>query len=295
MNTFYLVGPTGSGKSSIALSLADLVGGEIVNADAFQLYSGLSVLTARPSTEDEERVPHHLYGVLNPNEVCHAGRYLEMAEVSLEEIHARGKTAIVVGGSGLYVKALTHGLNDMPETDPEIRESLDRLSLEELHAKLVELDPVSSAAIEPNNRRYVQRAIEISLSSGLPASELRKAWESDSQDLRGVTIAREREILYRRIDERTIEMFAAGAVEEVASIPHFSETAEKAIGVNQIRSLLQGETDKEACIAEIQKASRRYAKRQLTWFRREKWLFEWNVDSFNRSHDVALRIQKEFF
>lgn len=295
MEPFYLVGPTGSGKSRIALRLAELIDGEIINADAFQLYSELAIVTARPDESEEKQVPHHLYGVLAPDELCHAGKYLKLAQPVIRSVQNRGKIPILVGGSGLYIKALTHGLNDMPETDPEIRARLDHLSLEELRSELDKVDPESAKVIEPNNRRYLQRALEVSLASGTPASKLRKAWENDDPRLSGALLVRGREELYERINQRTIEMFRDGAVDEIAAIAGFSVTASKAIGVTQIQRLLQGELNETECVTEIQLASRRYAKRQMTWFRREKWLSEVTIEADDQPDAVALLIKKEFF
>lgn len=287
---FYIAGPTGCGKSAVAVALAERIDGEIVNADAFQIYRELRILTARPDETDEARVPHHLYGALSTSETCGAARYAEIAEPVIAEISARGKTPIVVGGSGLYLKALTHGLNEAPAADPEIRAELDRLSLEQLVERLRGLDPASAERIDSQNRRYVQRAVEISLATGRPASEAREAWQADEPSLRGVLLNRAREELYDRINARTVAMLDHGAVEEVAAVGTWSETSEKAIGVREIRALLAGELSREICVEQIQQSTRRYAKRQLTWFRREKWLAEILIDANSDPETVAKSI-----
>ncbi|MEM7011533.1 MAG: tRNA (adenosine(37)-N6)-dimethylallyltransferase MiaA [Verrucomicrobiota bacterium] len=274
----YIAGPTGCGKSAVAVRLAEKIGGEIVNADAFQIYGELRIITARPSREDEERVPHHLYGAFSCMESCDASRYAEHAEPIVAEIAARGQTPIIVGGSGLYIKALTHGLQDAPPADPEIRAELNALSLQQLQDRLRELDPASADRIDPQNRRYVQRATEICLITGRPASEAREAWENDDPTLRGIVLTRPREELYERINQRVDLMIDEGAIEEVAAVETWSETAIKAIGVREIQQLLNGEIDKAECVAQIQQASRRFAKRQLTWFNREKWLTPMSAD-----------------
>ncbi len=270
--TLYVAGPTGSGKSAFALQLAEALDGEIVNADAFQVYREIPILTAQPEADALAAVPHHLYGILGVAENCDAGRYLGQAKPVLEDIISRGKTAIVVGGSGLYIKALTHGLQDAPPASAELRQELDVLSTEALVSRLNEQDPEAAAAIDPRNRRYVQRALEIVLTTGRSWIESRQAWKEDVPHLQGILFLRDRQDLYARIDARVHSMFARGAVEEVRSVVSWSENAPKAIGVREIQALLRGEMEREPCIAAIQQASRRYAKRQMTWFRRENWL-----------------------
>ncbi len=293
MTPFYLVGPTGSGKSDVAVALAERIKGEIVNADAFQLYAGLRILTARPSQEDVNRTPHHLYGVISPTEFCHAGRYQALARRAIDQILSRGKTPIVVGGSGLYIKTLTHGLSDAPAVDPLIRKELEAGDELELLGRLEALDPESASTIDPRNRRYLQRALEICLSTGKPASEARNAWKTDPPGLRGAYLNRPRESLYARIDARVHRMIESGAIEEVAAIPDFSTTALKAIGVREIQDHLAGKADLPSTIAQIQQASRRYSKRQMTWFRREKWLTELKVAESEDPKGIAQRIIRD--
>ncbi len=266
----YIGGPTGAGKSAVALALAERCGGEIINADAFQLYRGMEVLSASPTAADRARAPHHLYGALAPTEDCNAGRYAELARPLIAGVAARGELPIVVGGSGLYLKSLTHGLADLPPADAELRSELGSLDLGELVAMLRELDPAGAESVPLQNRRYVTRAVEICLLTGRPGSELRR-WPDPPEDLRAALITRPREQLYARIDARAEAMLEAGLVEEVAALPaDLSATAAKAIGIREARALLAGEIDRADCIAAIARNSRRYAKRQLTWFRRER-------------------------
>ncbi len=269
---FYVVGPTGSGKSDFAEALARVTEGEIVNADAYQIYRGLPILTACPSLPAREEIPHHLYEVLPPDQPCDAGRYLDLALPILSGIAARGKLPIVTGGSGLYIKALTHGLNEAPASDPALRRQLDQLSRGELAQLLGRFDPASAASIEPRNRRYIQRAVEISLLVGKPASSLRQAWTADPPELRGVCLVRPREELHERIRRRTLAMLRLGAIDEVRSVTSWSATSAKAIGVAEIQRLLADEISESECVEAMAMATRRYAKRQMTWFRREKWL-----------------------
>ena len=272
----YVCGATASGKSALAIGMARELDGEIVNADAFQLYRGLEVLTAAPSAAERASVPHHLYGVLEPTETMDAGKYLRMAQPVIEEIRSRGKTPVVVGGSGLYLKFLTHGPAPLPHGDPVLRAEMQTRPLEDLVAQLRELDPVEAARTNLQNRRYVERALEICLLTGRRASDLRDQWEEKTREvatgLRGILIRRSREDLHARIAVRTRAMLDGGAIDEVAALTKVSATCEKAIGFREILSFLTGETDRATCEELINAATRQYAKRQETWFRRESWL-----------------------
>lgn len=272
----YLCGPTASGKSSLAIALAEELGGEIVNADAFQLYRGLETLTAAPTFEEQAIVPHHLYGVLGPYETCDAMRYRELALPVIEEIVSRHVVPIVTGGSGLYLKFLTHGPSPLPTGDRRYRETLTPLSLDQLAARLQELDPVEASQTDLQNRRYLVRAIEICELSGQRCSELRDRWESITQDvsagLRGLFIQRERPDLHHRINLRTTQMLEKGAIDEVRELAGPSSTFEKAIGFRQITNFIDEQIALPECTERIRAATRQYAKRQETWFRRESWL-----------------------
>jgi tRNA dimethylallyltransferase len=272
----YVCGATASGKTAYALLLAQETGGEIVNGDAFQLFHGIETLSAAPSPAERAAAPHHLFGVLAPGDRCDAGRYVKMASEVIAEIRSRGKTPIVVGGSGLYLKFLTHGPSPLPQGDGKLRSEMDARPLEELFAELEKLDPAEAARVDRYNPRYVSRALEICLLSGKKVSEMRDSWEEKTRaveaTLRGIWLIRGREDLHRRIALRTEKMLAEGAVEEVAVLDGVPGNWEKAIGVKEIRRLLSGEIDRTDCAELITAATRQYAKRQETWFRREKWL-----------------------
>jgi tRNA dimethylallyltransferase len=292
-STIFLAGPTASGKSALALELASQVDGEIVNADAFQLYAGLDVLTAKPSAADFPRVPHHLYGVLPLTEACDAQRYHDLAKPVLEEIASRGKTPLVVGGSGLYLKALTHGLAPLPQGDAAMREKLRLMPLEQKVAELLTLDPAAATTVNLRNPRYVERALEICLLTGKPQSELRQSFQNATPDIRGLVLNWEREALCRRIEARTRQMLASGAIEEVAALGEVSLTACKAIGIREIRDHLTGKLTREQTIEAISIATRQYAKRQATWFRRETCYQTICLDSSSTAQsalDTALRL-----
>ncbi|MGL4398291.1 MAG: tRNA (adenosine(37)-N6)-dimethylallyltransferase MiaA [Luteolibacter sp.] len=273
---FYICGPTASGKSVLALEMAHQLDGEIVNADAFQLYRGLEIVSAAPSTAELTQAPHHLYGVLDPTESADAQRYVNLAKPVIAEIQSRGKTPIITGGSGLYLKFLTHGAAPLPTADAALRSEMDALPLGDLALRLQQLDPVEAARTALQNRRFVSRALEICILSGEKASDLRDQWESKTKEissqLRGIVIQRTRPDLHARIARRTRAMLDGAALEEVASLTEVSTNCEKAIGFREIRALLAGEMDRKTCEELINAATRQYAKRQETWFRREKWL-----------------------
>jgi tRNA dimethylallyltransferase len=256
--------------------MARRLDGEIVNADAFQLYRGIDILTATPPPEERAIVPHHLYGVLDPAEKTDAGSYMRMAGPVIAEIQRRGKTPVIAGGSGLYLKFLSHGPAPLPAGDVKLRSELDARPLEDLVAELRALDPVEAARTALQNRRFVSRALEICLLTGKKASDLRDQWESRTREisagLRGILIQRTRSDLHARIAARTLAMLDGGAIAEVAALGDVSSNCEKAIGFREIRALIAGEIDRAACGDLINAATRQYAKRQETWFRRETWL-----------------------
>jgi tRNA dimethylallyltransferase len=270
---FFIVGPTATGKSEIAAEIAQQLNAEIVSADAFQIYRGLDRLTAKPEKVTLAKAPHHLLSAVSLSEEMNAEKFRAAAVEAIRDIHARGRPAIVAGGSGLYVKALTHGLSRLPGADPNLRAQLSGFSLDELCKQLIELDPEAAAQVDMKNRRRVSRALEICLLTGRPASEQRaQAAAADAvrgqprSATAGLFVFRDRAELYERIDRRVEKMFADGVVEEVRAWREIGSTAEKALGLREIRALLAGEISEAECIAKIQQATRRYAKRQLTWF-----------------------------
>ncbi len=264
---FFIVGPTATGKSEVAADVARELDAEIVSADAFQIYRGLDLLTAKPDPATLARVPHNLVGALSILEELNAEKFRTLALQAISEIHSRGKIAIIVGGSGLYVKALTHGLSVVPSADPDLRAQLNGLSLDDLQKKLRGLDP--KTAIDLKNRRRLVRAIEICLITGNPASKQRHWIAGETPAATGIFVFRDRDDLYQRINRRVEEMFGAGVIEEVNATGATSETASKMIGLREVRALLDGKMSTLHCIPAIQQATRRYAKRQLTWFRRQ--------------------------
>ena len=285
----YICGPTASGKTALAIELAQCLGGEIVNADAYQLYRGLEIISAAPSKDERAQAPHHLYGVLDASESCDAMKFRDMAMPVIEEIQSRGKVAIVTGGSGMYQKFLTHGPSPVPSGDETLRNELEKETDEALVARLEELDPEGAAATNLKNRRYVIRALEICIMSGRKMSEVKSDWkhasESMEKSLRGIYLLWDREQLRQRINRRADMMLDAGAIDEVAALTNPSATCEKAIGVAQIRAHLAGELTRDECAERIAAATRQYAKRQRTWFGKETWLTSCTIDE---TTDTAL-------
>jgi len=273
---FFIVGPTATGKSEIAAEVARSCGGEVVSADAFQIYAGLDLLTAKPDPQLLDRVPHHLIGAVPLTEEMNAEQFRKRALAAIERIHLQSKPAFVAGGSGMYVKALTHGLSPLPEANSELRERLNQYSEAELSVRLRQLDPETAGTIDTRNKRRLVRAVEICLCTGRPASEQRRR-TAPSQEAAGVFLFRDRAELHERIDSRVEKMFADGVIEEVAAAGEVSATAAETLGLNKIREMLAGQISERECIAAIQQATRRYAKRQLTWFRRQTNLEPLNI------------------
>ena len=297
---FFIVGPTATGKSEIAADVAREVGAEIVSADAFQIYRGLDLLTAKPESPTLAKAPHQLIGTVPVTEEMNAEKFRRVASRAIDEINSRGRLAIVVGGNGLYVKALTHGFDPLPESDPKLREKLNAMSLDGLRSQLVELDPETARKIDLKNRRRVMRALEICLLTGKPASHVvggvTDSGPGSSISATGVFVFRDREELYERINQRVEMMFERGVIEEVRAAGTTSATASQMIGLREIRELLAGKKLLSQCVEEIQQATRRYAKRQLTWFRRQTNFVPLNLSFLTHKEAakwISLRILSE--
>ena len=313
---FFIVGPTATGKSELAADVACEMGAEIVSADAFQLYRGLDLLSAKPDRSTLAKAPHHLIGAVPLTEEMNAEKYRRAATCAIEDINSRGKLAIIAGGSGLYIKALIHGLSPLPESDPKLREKLNAMSLDELRSQLAELDPETARKIDLKNRRRLVRVLEICLLTGKPASvqrqrsseaaSLREAQtggvnEIPTNDLHseaatGVFVFRDREELYDRINQRVKAIFERGVVEEVRAAGTTSATASQMIGLCKIHELFAGKKSLPQCVAEIQQATRRYGKRQLTWFRRQTNFLPLNLSFLTHNEAVkwiSLRMLSE--
>ena len=274
-----VAGPTASGKSALALRLAEAGGGEIVNADSMQIYADLRVLTARPTAEEEARARHHLYGVADAAEGWSVGRWLRATLATLEAIRGRGREAIVVGGTGLYFKALTEGLADMPLVAEAARDAagaaFDRLGEAAFRAELATGDPESAERIAPGDRQRLVRARAVLEATGRPLGAWKAGTSPPLQDgaWRAMVLEPPRAALYARIDARVLTMLDHGALEEAAALDARALPADKpamkATGVREFASLARGELTRDEAVERVQRETRRYAKRQLTWFRNQ--------------------------
>jgi tRNA dimethylallyltransferase len=268
LQTVFIAGPTAVGKSEFAVALAERLNGEIIGADAFQIYSGLDLLTAKPGQDLLRRIPHHLIGEIPLHESCDVARYREAAAPRIAEIRTRGRIPIICGGTGLYMRALTHGLAELPPADPDLRHALECRPLEDILHQLESLDPAAAAQIDRRNPRRVVRALEVCLLSGRPFSSFRMQ-HSAILPFRGIFLQRQREDLLARIDLRTDAMFASGVIDEVRAVREISATAAQVIGWDEIQSLLSGKISEQQCRTQIAIKTRQYAKRQATWFRKQ--------------------------
>ncbi len=272
MSALLIFGPTASGKSALALALARRLGGEIVNADSMQVYRDLRVLTARPDDADLSAAPHHLYGVVDAAERYSTGRWLKDVAAAVAEIAARGSAPILVGGTGLYFKALTEGLAAAPAIDPNVRAALARALADEgvaaMHARLAARHPVSAARIRPSDSARVMRALELA-ESGVDPALLETRAQPLLRSWRGLALAPDRAALYARIERRFAAMLAGGALEEARAL--FDRAldpalpAMKAHGMPHFSAYFRGEISLEAVEARAARDTRRYAKRQFTW------------------------------
>ena len=275
-----VTGPTASGKSQAALELAERFGGEIVNADSMQVYRLLDVGTAKPSAAERSRVPHHLFDVVDPDVQYDAGRYAREAAQAVEAIHARGRPAFVVGGSGLYIKALLEGLSVGVGRDPELRAALeaefDRAreagDPERLHRRLAEIDPTTARALHPNDRVRIVRALELHASTGVAPSVIQRGPRS-ARPWRVLQLALDpgREALALRIDRRCEAMVAGGLLQEVRHLRDLGYGPElpsmRAIGYRHMQPVIDGLDTLVNVLEELKRDTRRFARRQRTWLR----------------------------
>jgi len=287
-----ILGPTAVGKSALAIQLAREFRGEIISADSRTVYRGMNIGTAKPTPDEQALAPHHLIDVVQPNETFTLADYQHRAYTTIAEIHARGNIPFLVGGTGLYVRAVLEGLS-IPRVAPNLarREELEKLDAEFLYARLQTLDPLAASRIEPRNKRRVIRAIEVCESSGQPISELQKLNAPNYRVLRiGLTMPRVQ--LYERINARVDAMITAGLVDEVRGLIERGYAPDlpsmSGLGYRQIVDYLQGKTSLEEAVRVLKRDTRRFVHHQYTWFRLNDPRIVW----FDVSVDVTESIRQ---
>ena len=269
-----VLGPTASGKSALAARLAQTLPGEVISADAFAVYRGMDVGTAKPSAEERAVVPHHLIDCFEPEDRCDANRWFALADGLIRDIHARRKTPVIAGGTPLYTKLLIEGISAGPPRNQLAREILQNcyeVDPDTMWKHLQELDPEYAKKLHPNDGRRIVRALEVYFTTKRPYSSFHTTDGTRRTDLRPLMIGLEwdRAILHQRIAERTQTMFARGLVHEVRKIrPRLSPEAMQAVGYKEVCAYLDGTISMEQCIADVTAGTRQLAKHQLTWYRR---------------------------
>jgi tRNA dimethylallyltransferase len=297
-----ICGPTASGKSDLALRLAHSLDGEIINADSMQVYRGMDIGTAKPSAEQRAEIPHHLIDVADPDQSFSAADFAEAAEAAIRDIGSRGKRAIVVGGTGLYIRALLKGLVDSPAGTEEVRQELQTEARQRGNPAMLEelrqVDPELAERIHPNNMVRIIRALEVFRTTGIPLSRYQQEHGFSGQHYRNLQIGIrvERQLLYDRIDGRVNQMLEQGLLQEVQQLLNAGYGTEskalRAIGYKELIAHLDGEYGLDEAIRLIKRDTRHYAKRQLTWFNADKdilWL------EYPAEFDTILNNAIEFF
>jgi tRNA dimethylallyltransferase len=298
-----IVGPTASGKTTLSILLAEKLRSEIISADSRQVYKFLNIGTAKPSPEDLHRVLHHFINILDPDQEYNAAEYGQLARSKIEELLKQGIQPIIVGGSGLYVRAIIDGFFKGPGKDSEIREQLEkeaqRFGAEMLFEKLKQVDPVSAAKMDASKVRRVVRALEVYYTTGKPISDLHSAQETKGPfEVLQYALEWERKTLYDRINCRVDEMVERGLVEEVRELitrGYLSGmNALNTVGYKETFDFIEGKLTKEEMLRLIKQNSRRFAKRQLTWFRADKRIRWISVNEQTNWNEIAEMIQNEF-
>lgn len=277
-----IAGPTTSGKSALALALAEEIDGAVINADSMQVYTETRILTARPTDEDMSRAPHLLYGHVSVNESYSAGRYQAEAAHALRTVREAGRIPIFAGGTGLYFGVLTDGLAIVPAIPSGVREAAEarreKLGPDAFHAELAKRDPVAGAKLRPSDTQRTLRAWEVFEATGRPLSE----WQTEMSEpllahtnVARVVIAPPRDVLHQRINHRFDQMMQAGAVEEATALEDPSPTAAKILGLRELRAAAEGAMPLDDAVEQAKTRTRQYAKRQMTWFRHRMADWTW--------------------
>ena len=297
-----VVGPTASGKTQLGVELAKIYGGEVISADSMQIYKGMDIASAKPSEAEKQGIPHHLMGFLDRDVSFSAADYVQLANEKIQDILSRGKLPIIVGGTGLYIDSLLENVKfSEGGSDEAYREELYAFARdngnEALHAWLAGLDPEAAEGIHPNNLVRVVRALEVCKVTGRRFSELKKESRLVESPYESLIIGlnfEDRQKLYDRIDMRVDEMVKSGLIDEARQLWQESgmKTAANAIGYKELIPYFEGKAVLSDCIATVKQETRRYAKRQLTWFRKNpriEWLF---LDRFNKNNEILEKCKK---
>ncbi|MDD5136241.1 MAG: tRNA (adenosine(37)-N6)-dimethylallyltransferase MiaA [Candidatus Omnitrophica bacterium] len=274
----FIVGPTAIGKTGLAVKLAKRIGGEIISADSMQVYKGMRILSQSPTSAERRMARHHLVELLDPRKEYSVAAFIKEASRLISSITARGKVPIVAGGSGLYIKGLIEGIFPSPKADLKFRKKMNRFAEKygsrRLHSKLAKIDPASAGMIHPNDIRRIVRALEIQHTSGKTMTELKASTHGlkEKYDIRIFGLVRPRDQIYSQIDMRADRMFDGRVIEEVKALrrKRLSRTAGAVLGFREICGYLDGRYDLDAAKTELKINTRRFAKRQLTWFRADK-------------------------
>ncbi len=291
-----LLGPTGVGKTGASILLAQALGTEIISADSMQIYRGMDIGTAKPSEEERAGIIHHMIDIVDPTEPYSAGEYLRAIAPIIEELHARGKAPLIVGGTGLYIKAITRGIFSGPSADWDLREELllaEETEQGSLYTYLLKIDPDAAARIERNDTRRIVRALEVCLKGKDRISVLQ---ERETQplpyDFIKIGLTRDRKELYTMIERRVERMLEQGLMEEVKTLVGKmpDRTPLQAIGYKEIASFLRGEVPIDEAVRLVKRNTRRYAKRQFSWFKKEEGISWIDVTGMHESHDIFSKI-----
>ncbi len=302
-----ICGPTGVGKTALSLKLADRFRGGIVGADSMQIYRYMDIGTAKPSIEERNRIPHFMIDIVTPDVDYDAARFCREGRAAVYDLCGRSRIPFVVGGTGFYIKTLIHGLFDAAPHDDGIRgklwEASEKEGAERLYQRLVSHDPVSAARIHPNDTYRVIRALEVCMLTGKPMSRYQDAhgFGDDLFNVLKICLNLDREILYKRIDERVKQMIEEGLIDEVKKLLSMGYTKEtrsmQALGYRHVLAYLAGRTDFDEMVDTLRRDTRHYAKRQLTWFRKDreiKWYSPDDVDQVGERIRLFLKGEKAF-
>ena len=295
-----LLGPTGVGKTGASILLAKALNTEIISADSMQIYRHMDIGTAKPSKEERATVRHHMIDIVNPSEAYSTGKYIEAVVPIIEGLHKTERIPVVVGGTGLYIKAMTKGIFSGPSADWTLREYLLSMEKEEngsLYNYLKELDPEAAEKITPNDTRRIIRALEVCLKSKETLSEMQKKLTRPlPYEFIKIGLSRERKELYRMIEKRVDKMIIDGLVNEVKKAIEMTGNSEiplpsmQAIGYKEVAMYLQGQITLDEAIRLVKRGTKRYAKRQFTWFRKEEDIHWVNITGINESHEAFMRV-----